>query len=93
MIAFLHLQVSDIRAIIIVVFANIARIVSYKNKILRSKIAIFVFISLNVEKRRQSDELKQYLLRAMIAVLSANKNSYKDNFIKCINDKTHSNIA
>ncbi len=52
MIAFLHLQFSDIRATIVAVSANIARIVSYENKISRSKITIFVSISLNTEKRR-----------------------------------------
>jgi hypothetical protein len=61
MIAFLHLQFSNIRAIIVVVSANIAKIVSYENEILRSKVATFEFISLNAEKRRQSDELKQCL--------------------------------
>jgi predicted RND superfamily exporter protein len=80
MIAFLHLQFSNIRAIIVAVSANITRIVSYENEILRLKIAIFEFISLNAEKRRQSDELKQCLSRAVIAVLFANKNSYEDNF-------------
>ncbi len=80
MIAFLHLQFSNIRAIIVVVSANIAKIVSYENEILRSKVATFEFISLNAEKRRQSDELKQCLSWAIIAVLSANENSYEDNF-------------
>jgi hypothetical protein len=47
---------------------------------LRSKVATFEFISLNAEKRRQSDELKQCLSWAIIAVLSANENSYEDNF-------------
>jgi hypothetical protein len=51
MIAFLHLQFSNIRAIIVAVSANIARIVSYEDEILRSEIAISVFISLNAEKR------------------------------------------
>jgi hypothetical protein len=80
MIAFLYLQFSNICAIIVVVSANITRIVSYKNEILRLEIATFVFISLSVEKRRQNDKLKQYLFRAIIAVLSANENSYENNF-------------
>jgi hypothetical protein len=50
MIAFLHLQFSDIRAIIVVVSANIARIVSYESEISRSEIATFVSISLSAEK-------------------------------------------
>ncbi len=80
MIAFLHLQFSDIRATIVAVSANIARIVSYENEISRSEIAISESISLNAEKRRQSDELKQCLSRAVIAALSANENSYEDSF-------------
>jgi hypothetical protein len=80
MIAFLHSQFSDIRAIIVVVSANITRIVSYENEISRSKVATSESISLNVEKRRQSDELKQCLSQVIIAALSANENSYEDNF-------------
>jgi hypothetical protein len=80
MIASLHLQFSDIRAIIVAVSANIARIVSYESDISRSKVASFVSISLNAEKRRQSDELKQCLSRTIVAALSSNENSYEDNF-------------
>ncbi len=93
MIAFLHLQFSDIRAIIIVVFANITRIVSYENEISRSKIVIFVFISLEAKERRRNDKLKQYLFRAVIAILAVNENSYENsfefilNFIKILQKK------
>ncbi len=80
MIAFLHFQFSNIRAIIVVVFAYITKIVSYESEISKSEIATFVFISLSAEKRRQNDELKQYLFEVIIAALSANENLYKNNF-------------
>jgi hypothetical protein len=79
------------RAIIIVVFANIFKI--YESEISKSKIAIFVFILQDAEKRRQNNEVMQCLSRVIIAVLFANKNSYKNsfefilNFIKVLQKK------
>ncbi len=79
-VVFLHIQFSSIRAIIVAIFAKISRIVSDENEISRSKIAIFVFISVLSKKRRQHDELTQCVSYAMIAILSKNEIFYENDF-------------
>ncbi len=68
------------RAIIVALSAKISRIVLNEDEISRLKIAIFVFISVLSEKRRECDELTQYVFRAIIAILSENKIFYENNF-------------
>ncbi len=68
------------RAIIVALFAKISRIVLDENEISRSKIAIFVFISVLSKKRRKCDELTQCVSRAIIAILSENETFYENNF-------------
>jgi hypothetical protein len=79
-VVFLHIQFSNVRAIIIALFAKISRIIFDENEISRSKIAIFAFISVFSEKRRECDELTQCVLRAIIAILSKNETFYENNF-------------
>jgi hypothetical protein len=69
-----------VRAIIVALFAKISRIVLDENEISRSKIAIFVFISVLSKKRRKCDELTQCVSRAIIAILSENETFYENNF-------------
>jgi hypothetical protein len=69
-----------VRAIIVALSAKISRIVSNEDEISRSKIAIFVFISVLSEKRRECDELTQCVSRAIIAILSENETFYENNF-------------
>jgi hypothetical protein len=76
----LHIQFSNVRAIIVALFAKISRIVLDENEISRSKIAIFVFIFVLSEKRRKCDELTQCVSRAIIAILSKNEIFYENNF-------------
>ncbi len=68
------------RAIIVALSAKISRIVLNENEISRSKIAIFVFISVLLKKRRECDELTQCVFRAIIAILSKNEIFYENNF-------------
>jgi hypothetical protein len=77
---FLHIQFSNVRAIIVALFVKISRIVLNKDEISRSKIAIFVFISVLSKKRRECDELTQCVSRAIIAILSENETFYENNF-------------
>jgi hypothetical protein len=79
-VVFLHIQFSNVRAIIVAFFAKISRIVLDENEISRLKIAIFVFIFVLSEKRRKCDELTQCVSRAIIAILSENEIFYKNNF-------------
>jgi hypothetical protein len=79
-VVFLHIQFSSVRAIIVALSAKISRIVLNENEISRSKIAIFVFISVFSKKRRECDELTQCVFRAIIAILSENEIFYKNNF-------------
>jgi hypothetical protein len=79
-VVFLHIQFSNVRAIIVALFAKISRIVLDESEISRSKIAIFVFISVLSEKRRECHELTQCVLRAIIAILSENEIFYENNF-------------
>jgi hypothetical protein len=79
-VVFLHIQFSSVRAIIVALSAKISRIVLDENEISRSKIAIFVFIFVLSEKRRECDELTQCVLRAIIAILSENEIFYENNF-------------
>jgi hypothetical protein len=76
----LHIQFSSIRAIIVAISAKISRIVFDESEISRSKIAIFVFVFVLSEKRRQYDELTKCVFRAMIAILSENEIFYENNF-------------
>jgi hypothetical protein len=76
----LHIQFSNIRAIIVAIFAKISRIVFDENEISRSEVAIFVSVFVFSEKRRQYDELTQCVLRAIIAILSKNEIFYENNF-------------
>jgi hypothetical protein len=69
-----------VRATIVALFAKISRIDFNEDEILRSKIAIFVFISVLSKKRRKCDELTQCMLRAIIAILSENEIFYENNF-------------
>jgi hypothetical protein len=69
-----------VRAIIVALSAKISRIVLNENEISRSKIAIFVFISVLLKKRRECDELTQCVFRAIIAILSKNEIFYENNF-------------
>jgi hypothetical protein len=73
-----QLRFSNMRAIIVDVHASISRIVSYENEILRSEIAISVFIL--SEKRHLCDDLTQCLSRLIIVFMTAEKNSYDDSF-------------
>ncbi len=77
---FLHIQLSNVRATIVALFAKISRIILDENEILRSKIATFVFIFVFSEKRRKYDELTQCVSRAIIAILSENETFYENNF-------------
>jgi hypothetical protein len=79
-VVFLHIQFSNVRVIIVALFAKISRIVLNENKISKSKVAIFVFIFVLSEQRREYDELTQCVSRAIIAMLSKNEISYKNNF-------------
>ncbi len=79
-VVFLHIQISNVRAIIIALSAKISRINFDKNEILRSKIAIFVFISVLSKKRRKCDELTQCVSCVIIAILLKNEIFYKNNF-------------
>jgi hypothetical protein len=79
-VVFLHIQFSSIRAIIVAISAKISRIVFDEDEISRSETAIFVFVFVLSEKRRQHDELTQCLFRTMIAILSENEISYENNF-------------
>ncbi len=79
-VVFLHIQFSNVRAIIVALFAKISRIVSNEDEISRSKIAISAFISVLSEKRRECDELTQCVFRAIIAILSENEIFYENNF-------------
>jgi hypothetical protein len=69
-----------VRAIIVALSAKISRIVSNESEISRSKIAIFAFIFVLSEKRRECDELTQCVSRAIIAILSKNEIFYENNF-------------
>jgi hypothetical protein len=69
-----------VRAIIVTLSAKISRIVFDENEISRSKIAIFVSISVLSEKRRECDELTQCVSRAIIAILLENEIFYENNF-------------
>jgi hypothetical protein len=69
-----------VRAIIVALSAKISRIVSNENEISKSKIAISASISVLSKKRRACDELTQYVLRAIIAILSKNEIFYENNF-------------
>jgi hypothetical protein len=69
-----------VRATIVALSAKISRIVSNEDEISRSKVAIFVFISVLSEKRRECDELTQCVSRAIIAILSENEIFYENNF-------------
>jgi hypothetical protein len=79
-VVFLHIQFSSIRATIVAISAKISRIVSDENEISRSKTAIFVSVSVLLEKRHQHDELTQCVSRAVIAILSENETFYENNF-------------
>jgi hypothetical protein len=79
-VVFLHIQFSNMRAIIIALSAKISWIVSNENEISRSKIAIFAFISVLSKKRRECDELTQCVSRAIIAMLLKNEIFYENNF-------------
>jgi hypothetical protein len=79
-IVFLHIQFSSVRAIVVTLFAKISRIVLDEDEILRSKIAIFVFIFVFSKKRRKCDELTQCVFHAIIAILSKNEIFYENNF-------------
>jgi hypothetical protein len=79
-VVFLYIQFSSVRAIIVALSAKISRIVSNESQISRSKIAIFAFISVLSEKRRECDELTQCVFRAIIAILSKNEIFYENNF-------------
>jgi hypothetical protein len=76
----LHIKFSNVRAIIVARSAKISRIVFDENEISRSKVAIFVSISVLSKKRRKCDELTQCVLRAIIAILSKNEIFYENNF-------------
>ncbi len=77
---FLHIQLSNVRATIVALFAKISRIVLDEDEISRSEIAIFAFIFVFSKKRRECDELTQCVLRAIIAILSKNEFFYENNF-------------
>jgi hypothetical protein len=79
-VVFLHIQFSNVHVIIVALSAKISRIVFNENEISRSKVAIFVFISVLSKKRRECDELTQCVLRAIIAILSENEIFYENNF-------------
>ncbi len=79
-VVFLHIQFSNVRAIIIALFAKISRIVLNESEISKSKIAIFVFIFVFSKKRRECDELTQCVFCAIIAILSENEIFYEYNF-------------
>jgi hypothetical protein len=79
-VVFLHIQFSNVRAIIVALFAKISRIVLNEYKISKSKIAIFASIFVFSKKRRECDELTQCVLRVIIAILSKNKTFYEYNF-------------
>jgi hypothetical protein len=79
-VVFLHIQFSNVCAIIVALFAKISRIVLDENEISRSKIATSAFISVFSEKRRECDELTQCVSRAIIAILSENETFYENNF-------------
>ncbi len=76
----LHIQFSSVRAIFVALSAKISRIVRDETEISRSKIAIFVFISVFSKKRRECDELTQCVSRLIIAILSENEIFDKNNF-------------
>ncbi len=84
-VVFLHIQFSNMRTIIVALFAKISRIDFNEDEISRSKIAIFVFISVLSKKRRKCDELMQYVSRAIIAILSKNEFFYENNFEVILN--------
>jgi hypothetical protein len=92
-VVFLHIQFSSVRATIVALSAKISRIVLNENEISRSKIAIFVFISVLSKKRRKYDELTQCVFHAIIAILSENEIFYENNsdfilnFIKILQKK------
>ncbi len=79
-VVFLHIQFSNVRAIIVALSAKISKIDFNENEISKSKAATFVFISVLSEKRRKCDELTQCVLRAIIAILSENETFYENNF-------------
>jgi hypothetical protein len=79
-VIFLHIQFSNVRAIIVALFTKISRIVLNENEIWKSKIAISVFIFVLLKKRRECDKLTQCVFRAIIAILLKNKIFYKNNF-------------
>ncbi len=79
-IVFLHIQFSNVCAIIVALSAKISRIVLDENEISKSKIAIFASIFVFSKKRRECDELTQCVLRVIIAILSKNKTFYEYNF-------------
>ncbi len=79
-VVFLHIQFSNVRAIIVARSAKISRIVFDENEISRSKVATSVFIFVLSEKRRKCDELTQCVFRAIIAILSENEIFYENNF-------------
>ncbi len=79
-VVFLHIQFSNMRAIIVALSAKISRIVFDENEISRSEVVIFVFISVLSKKRCECDELTQCVLRAIIAILSENEIFYENNF-------------
>jgi hypothetical protein len=76
----LHIQFSNIRAIIVAIFAKISRIIFDENEISRSKTAIFVFVFVLSKKRRQYDKLTQCVFHAVTAILSKNEIFYENNF-------------
>jgi hypothetical protein len=79
-VIFLHIQFSNVRAIIVALSAKISRIVLNENEISKSKVAIFAFIFVFSKKRRECDELTQCVSRAIIAILSKNEIFYENNF-------------
>jgi hypothetical protein len=79
-VVFLHIQFSNVRAIIVALSAKISRIVLDESEISRSEVATFVFIFILSEKQRECDELTQCVLRAIIAILSKNEIFYENNF-------------
>jgi hypothetical protein len=92
-VVFLHIKFSNVRAIIVALFAKISKIILDEDEISKSKIAIFASISVFSKKRRKCDELTQCMFRATIAILSKNEifdeNNFEFilNFIKILQEK------
>ncbi len=77
---FIYIQFSNIRVIIVAIFAKIFKIVFDETEISKSKTAIFVFVFVLSEKRGQYDKLTQCVSREMIAILSENEIFNENNF-------------